>query len=168
MARGHGRSQRMRKQWSGSQFGEVTLSTTNTSLGLAVISEPAEEATILRLIGEALVVGTPDGTGDDTVVGLGIAVVNENALTVGTTALPGPISDPEHDWLWHAYIPLASSVSTAGSDVAITLNKRVPIQSRAMRKVRPDESLVMMGQLSLGDFATVLVSGGVRALIAVT
>ena len=146
--------------WAGFVFGATTLSVTQSILGSFIDIEPV---TFMRHRGNLYVKATPDATGDDTVVGLGLIVVSDNAAAAGGASVPGPINDPDAPWVWHQYVPLdAGTAGLTGDDIGS--NVRVMIDSKAQRKVGINETMILVGELSLADFASVRLSGGVRAL----
>ena len=157
------RRQRMSKVWAGAVFGESTLTVTQKLL-TSISGASAVDETVLRSRGEVLIVGVPDAVTDDEVVGLGLMVVTLDAAGVGGVSLPGPIANLDADWLWHQLVPLASAAVTAGSDSAIGLVVRVPIDSKAMRKVPLNRTVVLVAELSTGEMSEVRVNGAIRIL----
>ena len=145
----------------------TVLTTTQGSLGSLELTEGTlGEATLLRSRGNLLIVCEPNAATDVEVVGLGIAVVTAAALGVGGLSLPGPIADQGFDgWLWHQYVPFDSVSLTAGDPQAMTVNARVEIDAKAMRKLPVDYAIVLIGELSTGDMGTVTVTGGLRFLL---
>jgi len=117
------------------------------------------------LRGELLVSASPNAAGDGDVAAFGFIVVSEAAAAVGGTSVPGPILNPEADWIWHSYVPLRSLAATAADDTAIGCFSRVLIDSKAMRRVKKDQEVIFVTELSTGEFASVIVTGGIRALV---
>ena len=75
---------------------------------------------------------------------VGIAVVTEQAFTVGITAVPHPHTDAAWGgWLWHSYFASQIDVSSA---VGFTQDgaHQLVVDSKAMRKVDEDERLVLV------------------------
>ena len=163
-----GRGARLRKTWlGGALIDRVTLTTTQGSLGAVQITETALlESTVLRVRGELLIVAIPNAAADSDVVGLGLVVVSAAAIAAAGAALPGPINDIGSDsWMWYQTIPLDAVVLTAGDANARAVIHRVTIDAKAMRKLPQDNALVLVGELSTGDFASVNVTGQMRVLI---
>ncbi len=150
------------KSWGTTQFGVATLTTTQLILASLVLSTTSGE-TILRSRGMLFLRGNPDAAGDDDVVGLGLIVVQSAAAAVGGASIPGPINDGDADWFWHQFVPL-NSFGSAADDEAIGLNKYVEIDSKAMRKVPRDQTVILVGELFSGELSNVQVSGGLRLL----
>ena len=173
MARGQsqfGRGSRLRKVWS--SFGlsdNVAITTTQIILGSVDIPiGGALEATVLRIRGEYLVMGVPNAANDSDVIGLGIIVVRNEAFDAGGVSVPGPISQIGSDsWMWHSITPIDAMGLTAESAVSLTSNRRVIVDSKAMRKVPEGSTVILVGQASTGDFSTVTVHGQARVLLGV-
>jgi len=154
------------KSWSGVfSAGQSGLTTTQAGLVSISIAENAPRETLLRSRGNVLLSATPDAATDSDMVGLGLIVVHSNAVAVGGTALPGPLNDMGADWLWHQFVPLNAGGDTALDDPSFGQYTRyIEIDSRAMRRVPPDHEVVLMGELSVGDFASVIFQAGIRLL----
>jgi len=150
------------KEWGGGPFAITTLTTTQAVL--ATFSESGSPSTILRIRGWVTVKGTPNATGDDDVVGLGIIIVELAAASAGGVSVPGPINDEGSPWIWHQYVPLqAGSAGLLGDDIGSVV--RVEIDSKAMRKMGINQRLILVGELTTGEYAFVSVNGGFRALV---
>ena len=160
MARPRSRS-RGTKEWIGSHFPLVTLTVTQAAL-LTFTHDLTE--TILRIRGNIHISGVPDAALESDQVGLGMIIASDPAVAAGGAALPGPIADPDAPWIWHQYVPLFGLSSTAASDTAIGLQRLIEIDSKAMRKVDRNETLVLMGELASGGLVTVRAHGGMRVL----
>jgi len=167
MARTRGRSSRLSKSWTNMTVADrVTIGTTQTVIGSVTIAEGAGQAnTLLRSRGGLMVWGEPDASTDSDVCALGLIVVHSNALAVGGTSVPGPLNDQGADWLWHRYVPLDAGIATGVVGDNILAIERFELDSKAMRRVPEDSSVVLIGEVSVGDFAAVFVSGGVRFLL---
>ena len=76
--------------------------------------------------------------------GLGLTVVSTKAAGVGATAIPGPLTELNWDgWFVHHQGTLKAVTTTLGNDLGATV-VRVPIDSKAMRKTKEDDSVVAM------------------------
>ncbi len=101
-----------------------------------------EDATIVRLRG-GLWVQSDQQTATETAFGaLGFAVVSDQALAIGITAVPTPITDEASD-LWFLWEPFAAAVRFA-SGVGFDSNpmQHTVLDSKAMRKVNDGTSVV--------------------------
>jgi len=169
-ARGGSRSRatRLSKVWTAIPIIAPTgLSGTQAVMGSLTLGETAlQDATVLRCRGNLLITAVPDAATDSDTVGLGICVVTAAAIAVGGTSIPGPINDLGFDgWLWHQFVPLDAVSLTAADEQAITLNVRVEIDAKAMRRMPQDHGVVLMAESNTGLFSSVQVSGGMRILL---
>jgi len=80
-------------------------------------------------------------------VAVGIGIVSSDAFAIGATAMPGPLSDPEWDWMWVGYIGGLVGESTTEVFQGMGFH-RFDIDTKAMRKIHPNE--VVFGMLELG------------------
>ena len=161
------RATRLSKQWCRShQTATVALTTTQVGLTSCTLAETTlHDATILRTRGEILITGTPDAASDVDMVGLGIVVVSATAFGVGGASLPGPLADSNADfWLWHKFVPLDALTLTAGDPQSITTNVRIEVDSKAMRRISTDQTVVLMAELANGNFASVDIISGMAWL----
>ena len=99
---------------------------------------------------------------------MGMCVVSENAFGVGVTAIPAPITDIQWDgWIWHSSHGHITSLSTT-EEHRITGARIIPIDSKAMRKLKNTDVLVGVVQLGteIGT-ATVDFSARTRLLVKI-
>ncbi len=165
MARGRGT--RLSKSWTGATSGSVVSvggGTQQVLLSVSVAESAGQQNTLLRSRGQILVQATPDAASDAEVMGFGLIVVHSNALAIGTTSLPGPIADIGADWLWYDFVPFDAVVDTAGSANDRGIIHRLEIDSKAMRRVPNDHSVVLMAEASITAFASVSAIAGCRFL----
>ena len=88
-------------------------------------------------------------------------MVSDEAAAVGGSSVPGPIANPSADWLFHLFVPLQAETASTPQGRATAYFE---IDSKAMRRVKSDETVVFVHEISTGAFASVLASGGVRVL----
>ncbi len=161
-----GRGARLRKIWCRVVANGVNATAVQAAyLSCAVAESGLADATVLRSRGEFLITAVPDAANDEAVLGIGIIIVNQTALDIGGTALPGPIADANSDaWLYHSFVPLDGTTLTAADPQAIGVNVRVPVDSKAMRRVAADQAVVFMIELNQATFASVTIIGGIAFL----
>ena len=165
MARQRRGGQRMSKHWSAATINDEVVPLAQIQIGSSFTNAGGFDQTVLRCRGSLLISATPDAAADADVAAFGICVVSNEAAAAGGASLPGPINNPESDlWLWHTFVPLKSLAASAASDVALGLTCRVELDSKAMRKMPSDTSLVMVGEILTGEMGAVVVSGGWRVL----
>ena len=79
----------------------------------------------------------------------GICIVSENAATVGVTAIPASLTDIGWDgWMWHHSAAGMAGFSTAETGQSVMEAVRIPIDTKAMRKLR--ETDVVVGVIEMG------------------
>ena len=115
-------------------------------------------ATILRVRGAvSLQFDETVQAGDVGAAVFGLAVVSEDAAVA--EAVPDPGQEPEFPWLWWSTIELEAIV--AGSNwTAFPLGPTADIlrvDSKAMRKVKPGESLIWICQITVATGAPVMI-----------
>ena len=141
-----GRSVRRATDWFSGPRGVLTFSAVaNQAFGTG-ITNFVDGQTLIRTRGDVIVGlsstgGALEGFGR---VGLGICVVTDKAATIGITAIPAPITEMGWDgWLWHwvgafKSIEGVSPTTDANGQSAM----RIPIDSKAMRKLGEDQTIV--------------------------
>ncbi len=163
MARSFARSRRTgRKVWSGLTW--TPSAETTTQRLVASFSQTVAPTTLLRVRGAYFVFAVPNAANDNDILAVGLIKVSTDAASAGGVSLPGPISDPEDDWIWHNYVPLAGSALTADDPQAIGLNVQGEIDSKAMRTFGPNDTIALIAELLTGEFASVSFTGGFRFL----
>ena len=157
---------KMRKTWFGSTTGTViSLSAQQIEImSIGVGAASLHGVTLLRSRGELLVSGSPDAATDITVVGLGLIVVSEAAQSQGGLSIPGPINDVDADWLWHKFVPLDAVSATAVDFDNTFASVRVELDSKAMRRVPTDSTVILVGEANTSTFPALTVIGGMRLL----
>ena len=96
----------------------------------------------------------------------GMAIVSDQAVAVGVTAVPTPISDMGSD-LWFVHQLLYNDFTfVSGVGVSDDGMHQYEIDSKAMRKVDIGQDLVIVGELAAGFGGFTMTSGG-RMLVKV-
>ncbi len=98
-------------------------------------------------------------------ISFGIIKVSDDALAVGITAVPTPTADADAPWIVHGHLWV-----TTLSEAAIApdgMFHRVVIDSKAMRKMKPNESLAVVFEVcdTTDQGGTVDLSYGLRVLV---
>ena len=122
-----------------------------TAASIAIIGAPT---TVVRTRGLVSVRTDQISAVEDQIGALGICVVSDQAAAAGIASIPGPMSNPEWDG-WFTYAMFANSFEV-GSGVGFDpkFANVLRIDSRAMRKVSTNESIVGVyeaGANSLGS-----------------
>ncbi len=161
MANGRRTGRRTDKAWLGFRIAETTIGTTQGDMGNLPLGSAG---TLMRTRGELLIVGRSNAITDDDVVGVGLILLGTDAVAVGGASIASPLDDLDAPWIWHQFVPLISG--TAGTDPnSIGDNFRVSIDSKSMRKFKPNQSLTLIAELATGNYATVALAAGLRFLI---
>ena len=100
-----------------------------------------EKATLVRVHGIVTVVPDTVSAAREIWGAVGMIVVKTAAASIGVTALPDPLADPQEDW--YAFSFFSSATATAITD-GVAWEHVQMLESKAMRKVGPDESSVIM------------------------
>ena len=127
------------------------ITTTNTSLSSAnasalIVSLNAAALalrpfTIVRTIGELLVVSDQLAAAETFRAAMGFAVVSDQASAIGVTAVPTPITDAGSD-LWFTFAASWGRFFFLSASAASVSQNAVPFDSRAMRKVEDGQDVV--------------------------
>ena len=148
MARGGSSGTRQKKHWHGIAPGAQTF-TANSTAVLGFVGTGQDPATVLRMVGE-LFVGFGAQTlvaGDAARLAVGFGIVSQDALDVGSSAMPDPGAEPEFDWLWWYETTLSNmSVTTAEAFAQGAGYTRVLVNSKAMRRMSPRQSLACIAE----------------------
>jgi len=104
------------------------------------------------------------------IVGIGIGIVTTDAFNVGITAMPDPQAEPSFPWLYWSVHALRAEIAdgaTSPADQSGSKLERVVVDSKAMRKVRPNQSLaIMFDAINLSGTGTVaIVVPRIRVLV---
>ncbi len=138
-----GRSQRQ-TLWSEGPYGHNGASSASkVAFGTAQTSSGG--VTIIRIRGHYQVyINAIAGVTDRVRFGLGIGIVTSDALAVGAVAIPGPLDDIDWGgWMWHE-TGWVGGIAFFGPGVIQGV-----IDSKSMRKIKPNESVV--GMLEVAD-----------------
>ena len=132
------------KQWTAIPGGSQSVSgnTTFAGPGLLAFGIPA---TILRVRGHFRVSMQITGltAGDEVTLVFGLGIFSTDATAVGASALPDPSAEAEFPWLWYQSVMLQSINADSAEPGSQTL---VEVDTKAMRKIKPGQSLAMVGQ----------------------
>ncbi len=144
MAHSRSNTPRQRKSWTGAGVNQNAFTASGTvKMGGVDFDEPG---TVLRCLGQIVVSAVPTLVEDDqAVMFFGLAVVSTDASDAGSGSMPDPGVEFDFPWLWWKSSGILVTAATAdvGSQVS---GERINFDSRAMRKVKPRESLVIIAQ----------------------
>ncbi len=149
--RTHG-SNRRKTGWNEGPFSTVTLlNAEGSTLWSTGQNFLADGLTIARIRGEVLlflgaVTSALDGFQS---YALGLGIVSTAAFTAGVASVPSPLTEIDWEgWLWH-HSGAAIQQKAGAEDITDPSNSvRIAIDTKAMRKVDSDETLI--GVVELG------------------
>ncbi len=166
MARRHGRGfQKVidNVRWSG---GAATfLAQSAGSVAATLITASSEEDTVLRLRGEILCwLDSTQAPGVAIDVGIGLIT---RAGGSSTTVRSNPITDADAPWLMYERFTLAYEEAVTDVIAAqVCMAKRITVDVKAMRKLRPDQEMqVVLEQATIGSAGSINCSLTMRALL---
>jgi len=163
--RGSGRVIDM-KQWSFLPAGDQAISVAGITLSSQ--SDFLEPGTILRSRGYVQASMDASKQVNDTIgVAFGLGIVSTDAATLGSTAMPGPFSDPQYPWLWFGTMFLRANLASGQDEAWGVSQQRLEVDTKAMRRFKPKESLVWVIETAslAGGPATNITTGFTRVLI---
>jgi len=120
--------------------------------------------TLVRTRGEVLIWMDASGTiGDLVQVGWGLLVVPQG---LGGTVVSSPIGDSDAPWLAYGVCTLAFE-ATGAAGLSTLDHCRTVVDSKAMRKIMPDQDVVFVAEnVTLGSAQSVNLVASIRALTA--
>ncbi len=146
MARGRGSGRKTDYDWFGICGSQTGLDLADTTPGLGSVAFTFNQAsTVTRIRGMLGVQMDATAVEERAIIAFGLIVVSENAFAAGVASVPHPHTDSEASWIWHNYVWLSS-----GAEAAVNTNSlfaRVEVDTKAMRKVKNTERLVMVGEV---------------------
>jgi len=101
-------------------------------------------------------------------ISYGIGIASSDAVAAGSGSLPDPGAEPDYPWLWWGETMLQAE-NAAAEEVFGTSAQIMQIDSKAMRKVKPGETLFFILERSLvaGAPVTLTAFSQCRVLIGV-
>ncbi len=141
LSRGHGA--RRLTEWGAFSF-PTDFATLAASTGTIVGGFVAEDPeTVVRCRGSLVVQSDQISASERAFGAWGICVVSDQAFAAGFAALPNPVSNPDSD-LWLAYGEWFCPVTFSSAVGYTPIDKQYIIDSKAMRKVNPDQTLAVI------------------------
>ena len=133
------------------------------SASLTAIELAFRPFTVLRSRGIMFVRSDQQAATEVQDVALGLAVVSDQAVGVGITAVPAPTDDDDSD-LWFVYERLMSDIVFGTAASFARMGQFTSVDSKAMRKVEDGQDIVKVYQTSVNS-SGVFVRSHVRLLI---
>jgi len=148
--------------------GEQTISATGKVILGAGASALNDGLTVVRTRGQLLVrQSTSAAANNGYTFGMGICIVSSDAFAVGITAIPGPITDMDWDgWFYHDFgFVQSNTATTADIGEQISATYRKDVDSKAMRKLGINDTIVAVFESTLVGTAQLRVFFDSRVLI---
>ena len=149
------------------------LSASNTTITSATTAAQATglvfslNSTILRVRGHVQAFFDNTKQAGDTIdLTFGLAVLNSDAFSAGAASLPDPAGDVSFPWMWWGSMSLRGDVAASEEAWGLTA-QRLEVDTKAMRRVTPADTLLMIVQSTAvaGAPATLVQFGALRVLI---
>ncbi len=122
--------------------------------------------TLMRTRGNILVQLDAGANDERAMIALGLIVVSTPAATAGTASVPTPITDIGADWFWHYFATVTALAETSVTGDAGGLFERIEVDSKAMRKLKDDQTLLLVCEVgqTIDATGTFDVQAGMRYL----
>ena len=135
------------KEWSSGDDTASAIDIAEQTVTLGGVGlAPTEAVTLLRTRGSLGIQLDAGAVDERALIVFGITIVNVTAFTAGVAAVPSPVSEPDANWIWMGDVWLSSHAEAAISDTF--LGQRLVIDSKAMRKIKPDEVQIIVGEVA--------------------
>ena len=142
-----GRSQRRETVWGGISFFETTIATTSTAVLITSLSAgflAMRPFTIIRTHIHLWLRSDQAAAQEFQRAALGAAVVSDQSVAIGVTAVPTPITDSDSDlWFLHQFWAAPVRIGTDATGI-YRAAYQVEFDSKAMRRLTGDESIVVV------------------------
>jgi len=153
------------KEWRSITGLSGAISTDTTTGGGALgFTAPG---TILRARGRVMAFfDESQQVGDIITLTWGLGIVSTDAVAAGAASMPDPADEPEYPWLWWGDMDLASNLAAGVNAWGISA-QQLEVDTKAMRRIKPGQSLVWIVQSTgaAGTPVTQLEIGQTRVLI---
>ncbi len=131
-------------------WSEIVISAFSIALGTAKVAgtglgvSTGGGITLMRTRGRASVHFDPTSAGDVVQYGIGLGVFTSDAFAAGSASLPGPLTDIDYDWIWHTVGMMGPSFTATEDGTNILHNLWIELDSKAMRKLKPNQTVGFM------------------------
>ncbi len=157
-------------QWIFLQPGRDVMAASSTAAFVASLNAAAlalRPFTVVRTIMHLSLKSDQTGVTEAFDASYGVAVVSDQSVAIGITAIPTPMTDMGSDlWLFHQILDgQFLFISGVGVDPnGVSPPGGITYESRAMRKVSSDQDLVFVTETSAASLGATMYSAG-RILI---
>ncbi len=153
------------KEWDAIPLVQTQLSSAGTFLGGSLAF--GVPATILRSRG--YLQASMDATkqvGDSIDLAFGLGIISTDAFAAGGGSVPDPGDEAEYPWIWWGQMHL-EAFATGGTEPWGSSSQYIEVDTKAMRKMKPGQSLAWIVQVqgASGAPVTEITLGQTRVLI---
>ena len=136
-------AQRRKMSWGVGPEGTLSISASTSTVFATGAQIAIADMTLTRTRGELLLfLQTASAALSGFQYAFGLCLVSQNAAGIGATAIPEPLTDLGWDgWFFHHQGALKSPATTIVSDLGAQV-VRIPVDSKAQRKVRETDVVV--------------------------
>ena len=158
------RSGRMRREtlWIGIVDTNQALASANSAAiftGLSATDLALRPFTVVRTLMQLFVQSDQKAADEFYHTAIGMAVVSDQALAIGITAVPTPISDVDSD-LFFLYGQVRGEINIVSASGALETGHTANIDSRAMRKVEDGSDIAIAIENGSQSSGTNVAKGG--------
>ncbi len=115
--------------------------------------------TIVRTVYELYITSDQTANTEDQVGAFGWCVVSDQAVAIGITAVPTPITDMSSD-LWFSHQVCFNSIAVSSAVSVLQVGTKYSVDSRAMRKVEEGSDVIGVQEFSAVGAGFNLMVGG--------
>jgi len=121
----------------------IGLAAATAVIDSTFVTDVNNPETIIRIRGLLTIVTDQTASSESPFGAFGVAVVSNQAVAIGVTAVPTPYADAESDfWMYHQFFAAPMNVATA---IGIgSLDQQYILDGKAMRKITPDQTLILV------------------------
>ena len=105
--------------------------------------------TLIRTRGNLSVHFDPTTVADVVDLGIGLGIFSSDAFATGQAAMPGPLSDADYDWVYHNVFVIPPASTNTETETSLNQNMNVVVDSKAMRKMKPNQTLGWIAEASV-------------------
>ncbi len=167
-ARNQRQSPRRSKIWNDGPLTTVLTITGSATASWTLGQTALGGVTIARIHGVIDLILTATAASSNGFIGaVGLGIVTTDAFLAGGASLPDPLGDQAWGgWLYHQHFDVRSITATLADGVnASSCHQRIEIDTKAMRKMKPNETLMGRIETTETGTATMLAFANTRMLV---
>ncbi len=127
----------------------VTAAASGKAVGTNVGLSSAGGLTLIRTRGWLGIHLDPTTIADALQVGVGLGVFSSDAFAAGGGSMPGPLTEVDYDWVFHTVRVMGPSFTATEDGTNILHNVWVDVDSKAMRKLKPNQVLGWIAEVTI-------------------